>query len=344
MQNPQIHHRGIVITKTPFRISFFGGGTDFSDFFNQHGGAVLGATINKYLYVTLNSLERFYDKKIRLSYSKLECVDDSNELEHTLAKTILYDHLQIGSEEFVDIHTFADLPASSGVGSSSAFTVGMLNAVYALRGVYKFPQQIAKEAVYIERERLRDAGGWQDQYFAAFGGFNKIEFFQDQARVTPVTIEHARVQALQNSCLLIFTGGVRSSSSIQAHFKQRSEDKISMLLKTKALVNDAMNILNNARNTEELVYEFGHLLHVGWELKQSMSSTISNDGIDALYQKALKAGAIGGKLCGAGGGGFLLLMVPPKLMEKVKVTLGEQHQLMIEFDPLGSRILYGDIH
>lgn len=342
LEKKQDHH-GIVITKTPFRVSFFGGGTDLPEFFNQYGGSVLGTTVNQYLYVTMNSLKRFYDKKIRMSYSKLECVDNAIDLEHDLARTILHDHVRLGKEEFLDIHTFADLPASSGIGSSSTFTVGMLNALYTLSGVYKTPQQIASEAVHIEREKLKEAGGWQDQYFAACGGFNKIDFLNNQVEIIPMILEPQKMQALEESCLMVFTGGIRSSANIQEHFQDTSARKIDMLIQTKNLVAQAVDILASAPTEEALVQEFGHLLHQAWLLKRGMSEKISNNQIDFLYEQALKAGAYGGKVCGAGGGGFLLLIVPTAAMNQVKSAMSAYHQLSLKFDLTGSRVLYGDI-
>lgn len=335
------NHRGFVITQTPFRISFFGGGTDLPQYFYKHGGQVLGAGIDKYVYVTMNSLERLLDKKIRLSYSKLENVDTPDELQHDLARTILKDHVHFERSEFLDIHNFADLPSSSGIGSSSAFTVGMLNAMYMLNGLYRTPDQLAREAIEIERVKLKEAGGWQDQYFAAYGGFNHFVFTKTgEVIVKPVAIAHEKLWALQASCLMVFTGATRSSAAIQSHFEQTTEEKEKMLAQTSAFVDQGLEILYNENSIEKMLADFGHLLHQAWEVKRSLAHNISNTQIDNVYELAIKAGAYGGKICGAGGGGFILFIVPKNLRDQVKQALSAYHQMDIKFDMAGSRSVF----
>lgn len=337
-----IKHQGIVITQTPFRISFFGGGTDFPDYFNHiRPSTVIGTAIDKYIYVTLNSLDRFFDKRIRLSYGQLECVDYHHELEHPIVRSILENHSIADEQAFLDIHTYADLPHSSGVGSSSALAVGMLNALYLLNGIYKTPETIAKEAIIIEREKLKEPGGWQDQIFSAFGGFNKISFANNSFRIEPICISTRMKQALEQSCLFFFTGDLRSSANIQQSAIQMDSKKtINYLNEIQALADQAFEVLIRAGSPMELIHEFGFLLNKTWEMKRSLSPVISNNKIDQIYDTAIKAGAIGGKLCGAGGGGFLLFVVPEVRQESVLQALVDYKQLHIAFENHGSRVIY----
>ena len=341
LSNLSLGHRGFVITRTPFRVSFFGGGTDVPSHFEDAGGAVLGAAINKYIYVTMNSLERLLDKKIRFSYSKLEIVDSPEELQHALAKTILTGHVHFETSEFLDIHTFADLPSSSGIGSSSTFTVGMLNALYLLNGRARSPELLAQEAIEIERVKLKEAGGWQDQYFAAYGGFNVLDFSKTgDVTCKPIVLTKQKLIALQAACVMVFTGGVRSSSDIQQHFKKTDQDKKNSLMQLASYVPKALDILQSAVTEKEMIAEFGRLLHESWLLKRSLSKHISNHTIDAIYQMGLNAGAYGGKICGAGGGGFILFIVPPEQKENLKKSLGQYHPLDLMFDSAGSRPIF----
>ena len=219
-------NQGIIITQTPLRISLFGGGSDLPEHFNVSGGSVLGMAINKYVYVTINSLERLQDKKIKLSYSKLEIVDSPLELNHQIVKNILIDTPFFNNDSFIDIHSYSDLPSSSGLGSSSSFTVGMLNALYYLNGVFKTPKFIAKNAITIERVKMKEKGGWQDQIFASYGGFNKISFFNNSFNVEPIAIPLEKKIYLKKSFFLIFTNLTRSSSEIQNSIKiSKSIDK-----------------------------------------------------------------------------------------------------------------------
>lgn len=336
--------QGMIMTQTPFRISFFGGGTDFPDYFNENGGKIIGTAIDKYVYVTMNSLDRFYDKKIRLSYSKLECVDSHEELKHGIVKCILQNHPYWDDQTFLDIHTYADLPAASGVGSSSSFAVGMLNALYLLNGVYKTPDRIAKEAIFIERDELQEAGGWQDQIFAAFGGFNQIRFSHDNFSVEPICLSLEKKTALEQSCLVFFTGETRSSADIQQQVMNNLQtDQKNYLKSIQKLAEEAFSLLNSASTPKELVSEFGKLLDYSWRAKRSLSSRISNSIIDDMYESGMRAGALGGKLCGAGGGGFLLLIVPEEKRQAVTQTLGQFKRLNIAFEESGSRVIYSKV-
>lgn len=339
---------GIVITQTPFRISFFGGGTDFPEYFNQHGSTIIGTAIDKYLYVTLNSLERFFERRIRLSYSKLEFADHPDELEHSLVRCILNSRPYMTEKDFFDIHTYADLPASSGMGSSSTFTVGMLNALYLLNGIYKMPEVIAKEAIHIERVQLKEAGGWQDQIFAAFGGLNKITFINNDFRVEPICMSSQKKLALERSCMMFFTGDTRSSahiqqSAIQLKGHQSEHEKLAFMKQIQALADEAFRVMVDSASPAELVHELGRLLHTAWMAKRSLSNNISNSKIDHMYETAMKAGALGGKLCGAGGGGFLLLLVPNAKRASIVEALNDYKQLDIKFEDYGSRVIYNKI-
>lgn len=339
------NNKGIIIVQTPFRISFFGGGTDFPDYFNKSGGQVLCATINQYLYVTLNSLELFYEKRIRLSYSKFENVDNPEDLEHEIARVILLNHPYMEENRFLDIHTFSDLPAASGVGSSSSFTVGMLKAMHSLSGVYKMPKELAKEAIFIERSELKDVGGWQDQICAAYGGLNKIYFLNDDFYVHPVPLEISKKRAIEDSLLCIFTGGSRSSSNVQKHLGSADQiSKENALNKLYGFVDDGFDILLNSSPEEKMIHEFGSLMHKAWLVKKSLSSAISNAQIDSMYNQAIKAGALGGKLCGAGGAGFLLLVVPKESRNSVIQSFRGYKIFNLKFDDMGSKIIHSSTY
>jgi D-glycero-alpha-D-manno-heptose-7-phosphate kinase len=335
---------GIVITQTPFRLSLFGGGTDFPAYFNAYGGAVLTTAIDKYLYVTVNSLKRFYEKRIRLSHFKLEIVDQLEQLDHPLVKTILQHHPFFGQDTFLDMHSYADFPAACGMGSSSAFAIGFLSALYALNGAYKTAEEIATEAIYIEREKLKDIGGWQDQIASAFGGFNLVSFKDNRFFVEPIALPPERMKTLESACLLFFTGGTRSSSLMQQHMLQLDDQtKLNHLHQIKNSVFDALHILRNEKDELGMLYQLGELMKEAWQAKRSLSNTISNPDIDEMYEVALQAGALGGKLCGAGGQGFLLLLVPVERQARVLAALKDRQYLSLKFDDFGSRIIYSHL-
>lgn len=332
---------GIIITQTPFRLSFLGGGTDFPGYFNEYGGGVLATAIDKYLYVTINSLQRFYEKRIRLSYSKLEFVDSEQELHHPEVREILKNHPSFDGESFLDMHTFADLPASSGMGTSSTFVVGFLHALYALNGIQKQPTALAYEAIDLEREKLKEAGGWQDQITVAFGGFNFIHFKNNQFQVEPIHLLPEVKNVLEESCLLFFTGGTRSSAEIQKQalvILDKSKKRYLDQIKTQAL--EGLTLVKSVRTGVELVHELGRLLNISWEAKRNLSRSVSNPQIDQMYETVIKAGALGGKLCGAGGHGFLLVLVLPKQRVKVIEALNQFKHLQMKFDAQGTRVVY----
>ncbi len=336
-----LDNKGIIITQTPFRVSFFGGGTDFSDYFNKYGGAVIGCSINKYLYVTLNSLTRFLNKRIRLSYSKHEQANYADEIQHKQVKAILQRHPFFDDRNFLDIHTFADLPASSGMGSSSSFTVGMLNDLYLINNIYKTPESLAKEAIHIEREILKEKGGWQDQIFAAYGGFNRIDFYDNSFRVTPVLLSQEKQKALESSCMLFFTNMLRQSNDIQKNVVDSDEsNRVKCLNQIREYVERAFFVLKHSSSSEQLVREFGQLLAQTWEAKRNLSNSVSNEQVDRMYQLGMDAGAYGGKLCGAGNGGFVLFVVPEEKRATVADALKEYKRINISFESHGSRPIY----
>ena len=282
----------MIITRTPFRMSFFGGGTDMPEFFREHGGAVLSTTFDKYCYVNVRHLPPFFDYSTELSYSKLERVTRVEDLEHPAVREAM---------KFLDMHELrltyeADLPARSGLGTSSSFAVGMLNAFYALKGKYADKKKLADEAIYLERELCREAGGWQDQIAASFGGLNVIRFDADGYRVSPVIVSAERKRALNENLMLFFTGFSRFSSDIQQDTKRALSDKTAVLREMGAMVDEAEKIL---LHKESDLNEFGRMLDASWALKRGVSTKISTDSIDRLYADAKKAGALGGKLLGA---------------------------------------------
>jgi D-glycero-alpha-D-manno-heptose-7-phosphate kinase len=324
----------MIISRTPFRISFFGGGTDYPAWYQQHGGAVLSTSFDKYCYITCRELPPFFDHKYRIAYSKVEHAQSIADIEHPAIRAIIKEmRLELGLE----IHCDADLPARSGLGSSSSFVIGMLHSLSALQGKIVTKDWLASEAIRIEREVLRECVGSQDQPAAAHGGFNVIHFQQDGCfRIEPLILGNQRTQELNDHLMLFFTGFSRISSEIArtqiANIATNGEGTHLM----RAMVDDAVEILCNGRD----IRIFGELLHSGWMCKRAMSDQISNSGIDSIYDTARQAGAIGGKLLGAGGGGFMLLFVSPKLQASVKHALKELIHVPFKFENSGSQIIY----
>lgn len=323
----------MIITQTPFRMSFFGGGTDFNGFFNEHGGAVLSTTFDKYAYVTVRHLPPFFDYKTHLTYSREEKVNESAEIAHPAIRNAM---------EWLDMREIrmtyeADLPARSGLGTSSSFAVGMLSAFYALKGKYADKRKLADDAIYLERELCKEAGGIQDQIAASFGGLNRIDFSRDGYSVKPVVIPPERKRELNDRLMLFFTGFSRFSSDIQKGTEKSMKDKTAQLIEMHRLVDDAEKILTD-KNTS--LDEFGKLLDYTWKLKRGISSGISTGSIDEQYDKAMKSGALGGKLLGAGGGGFLLFYVPEERQEAVKSALAGQMHVPFKFENEGTKIIY----
>ena len=325
----------MIITKTPFRISFFGGGTDYPVWYEEHGGAVLSTTIDKYCYITCRYLPPFFAHKTRLVWSKVETVQDADELEHPSARAVIK-HLNIDGG--LEIHHDADLPARSGLGASSSFTVGLLNALYALKGESPDKEQLAREAIHLEQKVLKENVGAQDQAAAAFGGFNKIEFSLPKGMaVRPVSVNAEKLQSLQSHLMLVFTGLARSASEVAAEQIKNTKHKTEELHSMREIVEQAVQILH--RSSADLD-DFGRLLHETWQLKRGLSSKITNPTIDGIYAAARQAGALGGKLLGAGGGGFMLFYADPAAHAKIREkTKGFLH-VPFQFETAGSQVIY----
>ena len=322
----------MIITKTPFRMSFFGGGTDFPGFYEQHGGAVISSTFDKYCYVTVRHLPRFFEYTTQLVYAKMEFVSSSEEIEHPAIREAM---------KLLDMHELriaydADLPARSGLGTSSSFAVGLLNAFYALKGKYVDKQKLADQAIYLERTLCNESGGVQDQIAAAFGGLNRINFDAEGYTVEPIIISPERKKQLNDNLLLFFTGFSRFSSDIQKGTESALRDKTKELLEMLSLVDEAQNILTSRCDLNE----FGRLLNHTWELKRGITKKISTNAIDELYTNALSAGALGGKLLGAGGGGFLLFYVEKEKQVAVKKAMENLLFVPFEFENGGARVIH----
>ena len=323
----------MVITKTPFRMSFFGGGTDAEQFFKENGGAVLSTTFDKYCYVTVRHLPRFFDYSTELSYSKTERVTAIDDIQHPAIRNAM---------KMLDMHELrltyeADLPARSGLGTSSSFAVGMLNAFYALKGQYVDKKRLADEAIYLERGLCNEAGGWQDQIAASFGGFNRINFTSDGYEVHPVVISAERKAQLNSNLMMFFTGFTRLSSVVQQANNFGAREKNARLKEMLTLVDEAEKILTNKSAPLD---DFGYLLDQTWQLKRQTGGAVSTDSIDNLYEKGIKAGAFGGKLLGAGSGGFLVFYVPQEKQKAVKAAMEELMYIPFQFETGGTRIIH----
>lgn len=323
----------MIITQTPFRMSFFGGGTDMEDFFKEYGGAVLSTTFDKYCYVNIRHLPRFFEFSSHLTYSKMEWVNGVDEIEHPAIRNAM---------KLLDMHEIrltyeADLPARSGLGTSSSFAVGMLNGFYALKGKYADKRKLADEAIYLERVMCAEAGGWQDQIAAAFGGLNRINFNANGYEVLPVIISPERKRQLNDNLLMFFTGFTRFSSDVQQANALNKADKIAQLKEMHTLVGEAEKVLTDKYSD---LNEFGRLLDHTWRLKRQTGSAVSTDSIDALYENGLAAGASGGKLLGAGGGGFLLFYVEPDKQEALKKAMEKLLYVPFEFEDGGTRVIH----
>lgn len=323
----------MIITKTPFRMSFFGGGTDIESFFREHGGTVISTTIDKYCYVTVRHLPRFFDFKTHLTYSKMEYVNEYEEIKHPLIRNAM---------KMLDMHELrltydSDLPARSGLGTSSSFAVGMLNAFYALKGKYADKRRLAEESIYLERVLCDEAGGWQDQIAAAYGGLNRIDFNSNGYEILPIIIDPKRKEQLQKNLLLFFTGFVRYSSDVQKANALSNGAKKIMLKEMLLLVDEAEKILTDKIQNLD---EFGRLLDYTWQLKRKTGKSVSTNEIDELYEKGIRAGALGGKLLGAGGGGFLVFYVQPERQNAVKEAMKNLLYIPFEFENGGTRVVH----
>ena len=324
----------MIVTRTPFRISFFGGGTDYPAWYHVHGGLVLASTIDKYCYISCRYLPPFFEHKHRIVYSKIENVKSIAEIEHPAVRAVLG---WAGCERGLEIHHDGDLPARSGLGSSSSFTVGLVNALCALDGKYIAKEDLAAKAIYIEQTIIKENIGSQDQISAAFGGFNRIEFHQnDTFQVSPIVLSKRRFDELQGSLMLYFTGFSRIASEIAKSTIDNLGSRVTELGKMGAMVDEAIRIIQSPGTP---IDEFGKLLDQSWRYKRELSSNVSTPEIDRIYDEALKAGATGGKIIGAGGGGFLLLFVRPELQDRVKTQLRRLIHVPFQFENSGSRVV-----
>lgn len=326
----------MIITRTPLRISFFGGGTDYPAWFKRNKGAVLSTTIDKYIYISCRYLPPFFEHRSRIVWSLIETVKDITEIKHPSVRACLK-YMEINKG--VEIHYDADLPARTGLGSSSTFTVGLLNSLHALKGEIVSKEQLAKEAIYIEQEILKENVGCQDQIAASFGGFNLIEFNPDgNFRIEPLIIKKEKMEMLQKSLMLFFTGFSRTASEIASSLVTNIEkkEKEEELRRMYQMVYEAISILTSSDD----IKEFGKLLHESWKLKRSLSDKISNPYIDEIYDTAYKLGALGGKILGAGGGGFILFFVEPHLQQKIKEGLKKLLYVPINFENFGSQVIF----
>lgn len=323
----------MVISQTPFRMSFFGGGTDMESFFKEYGGKVLSTTFDKYCYVNVRHLPRFFDYSTELSYSKIERVTDVEAIRHPAIRNAM----KMLDMREIRLTYEADLPARSGLGTSSSFAVGMLNAFYALKGKYADKKKLADEAIYLERTLCNEAGGWQDQIAASYGGFNRIEFGEDRYEVFPVIISPERKRQLNDNLMMFFTGFTRFSADIQKDTQLSVKDRTKQLLEMASLVSEAERVLVDKGCDLD---EFGRLLDHTWRLKRQTGDKISTEGIDALYEAALKAGAAGGKLLGAGGGGFLVFYVEPDKQSRVREAMRGMLHVPFRFESSGTKIIH----
>lgn len=324
----------MIITRTPFRISFFGGGTDYPTWFQEHGGVVLATSIDKYCYISARHLPPFFDHKYRIVYSRIENVKSIDQIEHPAVRAVLG---WKGGTEGLEIHHDGDLPARSGLGSSSSFTVGLVNALMALDGRRVSKEDLARHAIHIEQDVIKEAVGSQDQISAAFGGFNRIQFLHDGSfDVAPVILPQHRVEELQNSLMLCFTGFSRYAVEIAQSKINNMASREKELHRMSEMVEEALQILHD-KNTS--INDFGKLLHDSWQYKRSLSDKVSTPEIDEIYTAAMEAGADGGKILGAGGGGFMLLFVRPERQAKVRERLKNLVHVPFRFESSGSRVI-----
>ncbi len=324
----------MVINKTPFRISFFGGGTDYPAWYRENSGAVLSTTIDKYCYINARYLPAFFEHRHRIVYSRIENVKHIREIQHPVVRAAL-DYLKI--RKGVEIHHDGDLPARSGLGSSSAFTVGLVSSLSALKGRVISKNELAKQAIFIERVLLKENVGSQDQVAIAYGGLNKIIFHNNHDfKIEPMTLQKERVRELENHLLLIYTGVSRFASRIAAEQIRNTLLRNKELSSIREMVDYAVEILNG----NEDIIKFGRLLHESWLLKKRLSKKISTTDVDNLYEAAMRNGAVGGKLLGAGGGGFMLLFVGPKGQKRLKEKLKKFLTVNFSFENNGSQIVY----
>lgn len=326
----------MIISRTPYRISFFGGGTDYPSWYHQHGGAVIAASINKYCHLTCRYLPPFFEHRLQVIWSKVEICQKVDEIDHPVVQAVLK-YLKI--DRGISILHDGDLPARSGMGSSSSFTVGLLNALHALQGQIPSKQQLTKESLYVEQELLKETVGSQDQVLAAYGGLNHVTFLQNgEVSVRPLTLSPERTTEFNAHLMLFYTGIKRTASDVAESYVNDIDSKRRQLRIMKDLVEESIGVLNSDSD----LTSFGELLHEAWQTKRSLSNKVSNPHVDELYEVARSGGAIGGKLTGAGGGGFLLLFVPPDRQAEVREKLNKLLYVPFKFEFSGSQIIFFD--
>jgi D-glycero-alpha-D-manno-heptose-7-phosphate kinase len=326
----------MIISRTPYRISFFGGGTDYPGWYREHGGTVLATTINKYCWLTCRYLPPFFEHRFRIVYSRTETCQTVEEIQHPAVREGLR---LVNVDRGVELHYDGDLPARSGVGSSSSFSVGLMHVLHALKGEMVSKQQLARESIWLEQELLKENVGSQDQVMAAYGGFNHVVFTANgDILVRPVTVAPARLWELQAHLMLLYTGIARTASDVAGTYVNELEDRRRQLRILKDLVDESLSLLAGSSD----IGAFGELLHESWIAKRSLSKSISNSAVDDMYDEARAAGALGGKLLGAGGGGFLLLFVPPERQPLVKERLRGLLHVPIKFEFTGSHVIFYD--
>lgn len=324
----------MVICQTPFRVSFFGGGTDYPPWFRQYGGAVISTTINKYGYISCRYLPPFFDYKHRIVYSRIELAKTTADIQHPAVRAV-FQHLDV--QEGLEIHYDGDIPAQSGIGSSSSFTVGLLNAIYALRGARRSKKALAEEAIHIEQNIIKEAVGSQDQVAAAFGGLNRIDFFPDgKFEVQPLIISGMKSNMLRGRLLLFFTGFSRIAETIAKSQIENFDKKKAQLFRMKEMVDEAQTILQDDAAD---INQFGKMLDEAWRLKSSLSDKVSTSSIDQIYKAGISAGALGGKILGAGGGGFILFFAPPERHDSIRRSLRNLIEVPFEMDFGGSQVI-----
>ena len=324
----------MIISKTPFRISLFGGGTDYPSWYRDNGGSVLATAIDEYCYISCRHLPPFFEHKHRIVYGKVESVKDIEEIQHPVVRAVLS---TLGTRAGLEIHHDGDLPARSGLGTSSSFTVGLINAMNAMKGLQTSKDDLAKQAIYIEQEVLKENVGSQDQILAAFGGFNKIDFNTDDSfNITPVIISKELTCKLQDHMLLFFTGLSRYASDIAKDKIANIKNNFRELTQMKEMVNEGLSILHRPSDP---IKDLGKLLRESWKLKRSLSPKVSTPQIDEIYETGINAGAIGGKILGAGGGGFILFFAAPENHNKILDRLKNLVHVTFNFDNTGSKIV-----
>ena len=326
----------MIITRAPFRVSFLGGGTDYPNWYRKYGGAVLATTINKYCYITCRYLPPFFEHRIRLVYSKIENCQTVDEIRHPSIREVVR---FVGHDRGLEIHHDADLPARCGMGSSSSFTVGLLQALYALRGQAVSKWQLTQESIHVEQNLLKETVGSQDQTLAAYGGLNHISFLRSgEISVQPVIMPSERLEELSSHLMLYYTTIKRTASDVAKTYVGELDKKKSQMRVMKDLVKEGLGVLSGGGDLNA----FGELLDEAWEIKRGLSSKTTNSAVDDIYRRAKEAGALGGKLTGAGGGGFMLLFVPPDRHERVKEALSDLIYVPFKMEPHGSQVIFYD--